>query len=267
MSNLLRLNSGSFVAAGLALFLPLGSAAQQDDWCERMDQDDTVCEVREYDFRADGDLVVDGGVNGGISVSGWSGDEVRVEARVSARARNETRALEMLEEVQVRAGAEVVESTGPDAGRRENWSVSYRIMVPHETDLELDTHNGGIKIADVRGDIRFRALNGGVSVEGASGDVSGQTTNGGIDVQLTGQSWDGAGLDLETTNGGVVVAIPEGYSAELETGTVNGGLDLQVPLTVQGKVGRRLRSTLGDGGAPVRLITTNGRVKVVRATP
>ena len=74
----------------------------------------------------------------------------------------------------------------------------------------------------------------------------------------------GAGLDAETKNGGVTLAVPSDYSARLETGTTNGGLDIDFPVTVQGRVTKRLSVTLGDGGPPIRAITTNGGVHIER---
>ncbi|NNF28976.1 MAG: DUF4097 family beta strand repeat protein [Gemmatimonadetes bacterium] len=242
---------------------PAGEVAAQD-WCHESRRA-VACEVREYSFASDGDLEIDGGMNGGIHVTGWDGDEVRVEARVRAQAPEQGRAEEILNGIEIYASARSVEADGPDMGRREGWSVSYRVFVPHATDLELETHNGGISLEDVSGRIRMSALNGGVKIAGAGGDVVGRTTNGGLSVELSGDRWAGEGLDLRTTNGGVTVAIPEGYSAEFETATVNGGFALDVPMTLQGRLGRRLRSTLGDGGAPVRVTTTNGGVKIRRA--
>ena len=56
--------------------------------------------------------------------------------------------------------------------------------------------------------------------------------------------------------------MSSGYSAHLETGTVNGGVDIDFPVTVQGKIGRRITTDLGKGGATIRLITTNGGVDI-----
>ena len=89
--------------------------------------------------------------------------------------------------------------------------------------------------------------------------------NGGLVVELDGASWDGEVLDVKTTNGGIVMAIPENYSANLQTGTVNGHLSIDFPVTVQGRIGKELAVNLGNGGATVRAMTTNGGVKIRRA--
>ena len=137
-------------------------------------------------------------------------------------------------------------------------------MVPEQSNLSLETTNGGISIASVRGDIRFEATNGGIKLADVGGDVHGQTTNGGLDIELSGKEWRGEGLDVRTTNGGVTLEVPENYSAELETGTVNGSIEVDFPITVQGTIGRRLTTELGDGGTRIRVLTTNGGVVIRR---
>ena len=236
-------------------------------WCDdegRRSDQDRHCMVLEADFADPGRLVVDGGMNGGVQVEGWSGDRVRVRAKVWANARSASRAQEIAEAVRVELRSGELSADGPRTERREHWGVSWEVMVPRDTDLRIETHNGGISVTDVRGAIDFDALNGGVHLSGVAGDVRGHTTNGGLTVELDGSRWDGDGLDAETTNGGVTIRVPANYSARLETGTVNGGIDLDFPVMVQGRVGRRLSTTLGEGGATVRAVTTNGGVRVVR---
>src|SRR5207249_2370696 len=108
--------------------------------------------------------------------------------------------------------------------------------------------------------------NGPVALRAVGGDVHARTTNGPLDIELTGARWDGVGLDAETTNGPVDLAIPEGYSAQLEFGTVNGPMAVGFPLTVtiQGRVGRRITTVLGKGGPTIRAVTTNGPVAIRR---
>lgn len=225
------------------------------------------CEVREERLAAfAGPLVVDAAPNGGIQVEAWDESGILVRAIVIAQADSDDDARRIASEVQVHTGGGRVTATGPDlrSHRRESWHVSYRVYVPARTDLDLATRNGGIAIRGVQGDIRFETSNGGVSLSDLGGDVRGRTTNGGLTVTLGGAEWDGAGLDVQTTNGGVRLAIPEGYSARLESGTVNGGFQSEVPLTVQGRINRNVSATLGSGGAPVKVRTTNGGVRITR---
>ena len=144
--------------------------------------------------------------------------------------------------------------------------MSFRISVPRRNDLDLTANNGGVTIAGVSGNIRFDTNNGGVRLTDLGGDVRGETHNGGLNVLLGGARWDGAGLDVETTNGGVTLSIPDGYNADLTTRTVNGGFRTELPITVQGELTPRqgLSTTLGSGGAPVRVRTTNGGLRINR---
>jgi len=232
------------------------------------DRDDDYyqhCEVRDSNLPA-GPLNVDAGQNGGVSVEAWDKNEIRVRAIVRGSARSDSRARDIANQVQVQAGGGRVSATGPDLERREWWSVSYRINVPRKNDLDLSATNGGITIVGVNGTLRFDTTNGGVKLQDVGGRVNGDTRNGGLTVLLGGSRWDGEGLDVETSNGGVTLSIPDGYNAELETRTVNGGLNIDFPVTVQGELSSRrgISTRLGSGGAPVRVRTTNGGVKINR---
>lgn len=267
---------GSLIGAtAVALAMAVtGSALAGQEWataerdCERSRDGDRerVCEVRETSVAAVGRLDVDGGPNGSVEVVGEDRDDVAVVARAWAHAPSAERAREILSDVRIQAGEGRLQAEGPRArrGTNEGWGVSYEVRVPRRTDLDIETTNGGVHLREVSGQIRFATTNGGLRVEDLAGDVRGRTTNGGVKVTLSGDRWEGAGLDVTSTNGGVEIAVPESYSARLETGTTNGSVDLGFPLTVQGRIGRSLETVLGDGGATVRVRTTNGGVRIIR---
>ena len=144
--------------------------------------------------------------------------------------------------------------------------MSYRINVPRRTDLDLNASNGGITISGVSGNLRFDTTNGGVRLADLGGRVNGRHANGGLTVDLSGDRWDGEGIDVETSNGGVTLAIPDNYNAELEARTINGGLRIDFPITIQGELSARrgITTTLGSGGPTVRVRTNNGGLKIGR---
>ena len=211
-----------------------------------------------------GTLNVDGRMNGGVTVLGENRRDILVRALIVAYARTQARADELAEAVTIHTENGRIFAEGPESRRQEWWSVSFEVHVPAHTDLELRAHNGGIAIAAVTGTLRMETQNGGIRLEAVNGDVVAETMNGGLHVTRDGNRWEGKGLDATTTNGGVHLRVPSGYSAHLETGTVNGGVDIDFPVTVQGRIGRRITSDLGRGGATLRLITTNGGVRIVR---
>ncbi len=242
-----------------------GAHAQQDEWCEPGERDSgRTCEVREFELSASGDLTVDATPNGGVSVYAWDRNEVRVLARVVARGEDGARAAEIADDVTISTRG-TIEADGPRTGRRESWSVSYRIWVPASYDLDLESRNGGLGVEGVKGSLHLSTTNGGIHLEDVAGDVTARTTNGGLSVVLSGNGWDGRGLDAQTTNGGVTLELPEGYSAHLEAGTRNGGFTLDVPITVSGRIGKRIAADLGSGGAPIRVTTVNGGIRIKQA--
>lgn len=230
------------------------------------DDRETYCEVREETLAGGNLLDVDAGPNGGIRVRGWDRGEVLVRARVVGSADTEDEARRLVSGVRIDTGGGQVRAQGPARGdgRDSHWSVSYEILAPQNAQLTLNTRNGGISIRDLRGTVRFRARNGGIRLENVAGEIRGETTNGGVNVDLSGDRWDGSGLDVETRNGGVRLELPENYSGELETGTTNGRINIDFPVTVQGRIGRHLTTTLGSGGPRIRVMTTNGGVHVRR---
>ena len=267
-----------FAAFVFALFLALPATGQNtrtlvdDDWCDRDgwgNQDlERYCEVREITLPADRkNIDVDGMQNGGVSVEGWDRDEILVRARVTAGARTEDLARDLAEEVTIETDRTIYADLPENgSGRNKRWtSVSYRIYAPRNSNVSLETHNGGVRIENIDGDVEFDVLNGGVKLVDLAGNVEGSTTNGGVEVELTGSEWDGEGMDVTTTNGGVKLYIPDNYSAQLETGTVNGKLEFDFPVTIKGRLDRKISTTLGDGGKTIRVRTTNGGVKVKRS--
>jgi hypothetical protein len=221
-------------------------------------------EIREMTLSA-GSLTVDGKQNGGVHVRGENRSDILVRACVRTWGNTEEAASALAKSIRIETGSVVrAEGMSDDS----NWSVSYEILVPRTTNLNLTTVNGGIHISDVEGTMEFEAKNGGLHLSNLAGDVHGRTLNGGLHVKLTGASWKGAKLDVATTNGGVHLSMPDNYAARFETKTVNGGFHTNIPeLSVdrdekERRQGVNLSRDLNGGGALVRAVTTNGGVHI-----
>jgi hypothetical protein len=267
--------------AGLAcLLLTLGAPAllsqtrDAEQWLEQCraggnwqgGQQERHCEVRELTLAADGRVLqVDGGANGGVSVYGWDRNEIRVQALVQTYASSRQQAEANAREIRIDTDDHRVRAQGPRPNDASYFAVSYRVYAPRQSDLNLRAVNGGLSIENLGGRIEMETSNGGLQLNGVSGDVRGRTSNGGVSVRLAGQSWQGAGLDLRTSNGGINLHVPDGYSARLEAGTTNGRVNTEIPVNVHGDVRRNLETQLGQGGAPLRLRTTNGSIRIRRS--
>lgn len=253
----------------------------RDTWC-REARDADFCEVREETLNNVSTIELDARGNGGVSVRGWDRNDVQVRMRLTAYSRTDDEARELARAVRLTTSGGVIRAEGPrpDDGRRRDaagrsrrdwrdgewWGASYELQVPRNAKLTVDATNGGIAIEDVRGSIDAATTNGGLSLYDVSGDVRGRAVNGGVIVELSGDRWQGPGLDVRTTNGGVRVSLPSNFSGELDARAINGGISVDFPITVQGLINsrREIRATIGSGGPPIRVATTNGGVRISR---
>lgn len=261
-----------FAVASVAM--PAAAQDTSDEWISRCrrsygDSNRAVhCEVRETRLSARGTLRVDGETNGGVTVRAHEGSGIIVRARVQTHARDEDAARELARGIRVSTDG-TIRATGPqNPGRNRGWAVSYEILVPGRTNLEVETHNGPIAVERVTGTMNLRALNGPISLRELAGDVTARATNGPINVTLTGRRWSGEGLDAETVNGPVNVRLPRGYAARIVSSTVHGPINAPRAIRPERREGRRwnpggsIDAELNGGGPTIRAVTTNGPVSI-----
>jgi hypothetical protein len=263
--------SASYAFALPLFLLATVATAQSGDrperWRDNCERDwnngrASFCELRTYTISSGTKISADGGANGGVAFIGENRRDVKIVARVQASADDEATATAIARQVRIITDGGQIRSEGPSQRGRTSWSVSYDIYVPNKTNLEATTENGGISAEAIQGQMNFVATNGGIHLTDVGGSVHARTTNGGVTADLSGATWQGEGLDLQTTNGGARVNVPRGYNAQLETGTTNGGMRVDFPITVRGSLNRGISTQLGSGGPRVRVVTTNGGVHI-----
>lgn len=222
------------------------------------------CEIRESTLGPSGTLEIEPGHNGGISVKGWSQNNVLVRARVETWASSDVEAQTLSSQIRVDTGGGLIKATGPDTNLRDTgWAVSLEVFAPWSTNLKLESHNGGITVSDVHGRITFQSHNGGVHLTRIAGDVSGETHNGGIQAELQGNTWEGGQLELNTYNGGITLSMPASYSASLQARTARGNVSSDFPINVSGQiVPSELNFNVGAGGSLIKVTTHNGGIRL-----
>lgn len=221
-----------------------------------------ACELRSATFPlVSGHLNVNS-QNGSIDIIGEDRQDIALEARVAAHAGSPAEAISILHEITIETGG-TVEAHGPKTSGNRNWSVSYKLHVPHHLAANLHSLNGSLALAALNGSIRGETTNGSVHLENLAGDVRLTTTNGSVQAKLDGPSWQGTGLSTSTTNGGISVSVPSHYSAHLVADTTNGRTTLNLPVADQSGVHHRsIDTNLGSGGATVSFETTNGGISI-----
>lgn len=258
----LALACGTLTAAAQTISAPVFKLNCQGGGWTSYELLKNYCETRDLAFEvpAGQPLTVNADPNGGITVHGWDGPDVRVRVKVQAWAATEEKAAARARRIVIAPANGTLRATDPE--KDKDWSVSYEIFVPRATALALNTVNGGISLDNLNSAITFETTNGGIDLANLGGQVKGETTNGGVNITLTGSKWDGKGLDVTTTNGGIHWKLPRTYSAQLYTSTNMGGIRTQLPVTKSGMFHKHVEANLGQGGAPVKAVTINGGIDV-----
>jgi DUF4097 and DUF4098 domain-containing protein YvlB len=239
--------------------------SDRGDWGRR---DSIYCEIRTTTARPTGETVsMEGLRNGGVSVTGWNSNEIVVKTRIRAKGRSMADAKALAGQIRTVVSGSTITVDGPRNYYDDDdnqWSASLVASIPSRSNLRVETRNGPVSVTQVSGDIDVQTRNGPMALNDLAGNVRARTTNGPLSISLTGNKWDGGGLDARTTNGPLTISVPENYSAHLETGTTNGPVSLGFPVTVQGRINRDISTDLGQGGATIRAMTTNGPLTLRR---
>ena len=179
---------------------------------------------------------------------------------------------------------------------KRHVSISYEVTVPADTKVQAHSGSGTIGVNGVRsgveattgsGDVRLRDIGSGVRAQTGSGEIQAQLTGSGdSDVQtgsgsvrLTGvkgglRARTGSGdieadgdvkgpWQLNTGSGSVHVAVGSGSGFNLDVHTSSGSIHSDLPITVQGSLGRReLKGTVRGGGPDLEVSTGSGDVTI-----
>jgi hypothetical protein len=211
-------------------------------------------------------------INGRISAEAVEGDRIEIHGERTAKATSDEAARELLSKTEMReeAGdARVRIEVRPPRMRNVNLEIKWTIKVPKGVAVDLRTVNGGVTLTGLAGDVRARATNGGIKGHGiVATNVDASVTNGGVEIELANAAASGS-IELESVNGAVELRLPSESKADVTARCVNGGISVDgLSLELVGEQSRRrLEGKLnGGGGARVNLETTNGGVRISRAT-
>ena len=200
--------------------------------------------------------------NGSVVIETWNESSVSIEAEKVAP---ESQLDELRVEINGEGSRVDVTTRYPRGGwGRTRGHVDYRVKVPRDAEVEVETTNGALKVLGAGGAVRATTTNGSVEVADAGGDIEASTTNGSIRAGYR-QSPAGGTQRMSTTNGSVTLTLPGDASGDFSASTVNGGISTDFPLQVSGRFGgRKLRGRLGDGSPRFELSTVNGAVKILK---
>lgn len=210
-------------------------------------------------------LSINAGKNGGIRIKGWESDKIYIKACVQARGKDETEAIERVSAIRIETANGEIRAVSPTATDDDYFfGASYDIRVPKNIDLSLTANNGGINLAGISGLIEFDLNNGGVILDRIAGQVRGRTNNGNLVFNLSGEKWDGEGIDAKTNNGSIFINLSPMFSARLETATRRGNFYVNFPIETQRDDKYKLNLSLGTSSTVIKAETNNGFVNIKR---
>jgi hypothetical protein len=236
--------------------------------------------------------------NGRTRVIGEDREDIEVHAAKTARAESAEAARTLLDNIRLIHGISGdVLDLEVDMPRRWNrrGHVNLELRVPRGMSTEVIASNGRVRIENLCGAVRARSSNGSVDISDVVGDIEVHTSNakvccsctrgrliarssngkiellehrGSIDASTSNgliracmEEMGDNGVRLATSNGRIVLELPEEVDAELDIRVDNGVIRNDRPLRRADRDRNgQLRGRLGRGGAPIKLRTSNGSV-------
>ncbi|MDY0354314.1 MAG: DUF4097 family beta strand repeat-containing protein [Sedimentisphaerales bacterium] len=265
-----------------AVFMATGCGVRGGDWAQsRYERTTTV----RTPLDAGSNLDVETS-SGSIVINGADGTDCDILATITAHAPTEAEAEELAEQVVITpefiGNTLKVRAETPRTTNNRSVSVSYRIVVPRQTNVTCHSSYGSLELTGIRGTVTARTSSGSVKAENirgatslsssygsitcggfSEGDLTIKTSSGKIDVSdatfgrcdaetsygsVTGRSLQGETIRFRSSSG----------SLDLIDGTA-GAMDLS---TSYGRVDARqivvgdLRATSGSGSLDVICATT-----------
>jgi len=224
-------------------------------------------------------------LNGSISVKGYEGKEVIVEARV--RSAEEVDRNSGMRRIPINTtGLEVEEESnhvniGAASTQR---TIDLTISVPVHSSLSLHTVNDGdISVSNVDGELDVNDVNGAVTLTGVSGTAVAHALNGKVLVTFN-RINPTKPMSFSSLNGDIDVTFPADLKANLVISSDRGEVfsDFDVVLAARAlqqtssdtrsedgryrvKIDKTVRGTINGGGQEIQFHNFNGNIYIRKA--
>lgn len=224
-------------------------------------------------------------VNGGITVKGYEGKEVVVEARVRNHENSRTEGGPKRLTIST-TGLSVEEENNEVNINTESYNraIDMTVSVPVHTSLKLRAINDGdIVVTGVDGEIDVDDINGAVTLNSVSGSVVAHALNGHVYATLTRVEPQKA-MAFSSLNGDIDVTFPADLKANVsirsDQGDVFSDFDVQLQATAaqpvvedsrghggkyRVKIDKTVRGTINGGGPEIQFRNFQGKIYIRKA--
>jgi len=238
--------------------------------------------------------------NGRTRVIGEDRSDIEVVVSKTARAESSEAANRLLDEIRL-TSKEVEDRLDLEIEIPRRWNrrgcANVEIRLPRKMQIEIASINGRIEIDGLRARVRARSSNGSACVRdvvgnidvitsnakvccsGTCGILTARSSNGKIEIEQHRGSIDAStsnglirasletlgkrGVQLATSNGRIVLELPEEVDADIDIRIDNGIIRSDRTLVPANRESTgRLSGRLGSGGTQVKLRTSNGSISL-----
>jgi DUF4097 and DUF4098 domain-containing protein YvlB len=175
---------------------------------------DAPPQVRSFNVGANGSLKLSN-VAGDVKVTGGSGSEIRIEAKVHGRGKTDAEARAQIDTVKVdmRQSGNRVEVETTHQNHSHAW-VDYTVVVPNGASIDVRSVSGDVQVSEIGGSARAETVSGDVVATGLAQVAALRSVSG--DVRATGLSSDGT-VTFNSVSGDVTVTKLKAKTATFET--------------------------------------------------
>lgn len=187
-------------------------------------------------------------ISGTITVESWNRDEIKLTAEIESSKANVT-PRQSREEL-------IVDVLGDNRGRGDIGNINFRLQVPINSSVNLETKRGNITVTNIRGQLvrAHVSSEGDIELSGITAkDVFAQNTIG--DIFFDGEFASGGTYRFQSGKGNINIRIPADSAFNLEAAAPNKKIAL-------GQFWNNGFKSLGDGRKYVGDVV-DGRSKVI----
>jgi hypothetical protein len=155
-----------------------------------------------------------------------------------------------------------VHTDQPDHPEGRTYQADYHVRLPRSMSISVGLVNGEVSIEKMSDGLAVELVNGNVACREIQGDCRVALVNGRIDCDVA--LPDKGSCSLSTTNGNIILAVPDTTSARLEARVTNGSV------SVSGLQLNDLRSSrtsvsgiLSGGSGSIQATTVNGNIEIL----
>ena len=230
-------------------------------------------------------------ISGSISVKGYSGKEVIVDAACCGKGEEEERGRNRASRPEAE-GLKRIPSLSTDLTVEEDNNIisikanpphrrlDITLQVPIRTSLTLKTINGVIEVEHAQGELEVSCNNGKVTLAQVSGSVVAHSLNGNVKVSMTAVEADKP-MSFSSLNGDIDVSLPPDIKANISMKSDNGEMysDFDIKTDSQSiqptaeelrsqngtyriRADRTTRGTINGGGPEIQFKTFNGNIYI-----